>query len=224
MGEISSVNLKLLSLFKILLQLYHRLFPSWVECLKKELANCDAVLDLGCGYNSPIQHCNIPFSVGVELFEPYLQESKKKGIHNQYIKEDVRNLELKPKSFDAAIAIEVLEHLSKEEGRALIRKMETWARKKVIITMPNGYLWQNGYDANPLQEHRSGWRVEELEELGFKLCGINGWRKLRGYKGLLRYKPALLWQIISDLTQKVTYFYPKLAFQLFAIKRICDER
>lgn len=219
-GEISWLKLKLLSLNNVLLPLYKRLFPSWVDHLRKELASCDTVLDLGCGCSSPIQHCNVPFSVGVELFEPYLEESEKKGMHNQYIKADVRSLELKPKSFDAVIAIEVLEHLTKEEGRALIRKAETWARKKVMITTPNGYIWQNAYDANPLQEHKSGWSIGELRELGFEVYGMNGWKNLRGYKGSIKYKPALLWQIISELTQKLTYFYPKPAFQLFAIKQI----
>lgn len=99
--------------------------------LKEELSECNTVLDLGCGKNSPIRYCNIPFSIGVELFEPYLQESKKKNIHTQHIKGDIRHIEFKPKPFDAVIALDVLEHLSKEEGYELIRKMERWARKKL---------------------------------------------------------------------------------------------
>lgn len=217
-GEVSWLNLRLLLIFKILLPVYKRLFPDWVEHLKKELAGCDTVLDLGCGYDSPLRHCNIPFTVGVEIFDPYLEESKKKVIHNQYIKADIREVEFKPKSFDAIIAIEVWEHLTKQEGYELLKKMEGWARKKVIITTPNGYLWQNGYDSNRLQEHKSGWDSVELKSLGFKVYGMNGWKRLRGYKSFLKYKPAFLWGIISTLTQKVTYFYPRLAFQLFAIK------
>lgn len=213
-------KLKLHALTDILKPFYNRLFLGLVEYLKRELSDCDTVLDLGCGYNSPIQHCNVTFSVGVELFEPYLQESKKKAIHNQYIKADIRKIELKPKSFDAVIAVELLEHLTKEEGHALIKKMETWAGKKVIITTPNGYLWQNGYDNTPLQEHKSGWSVGELQRLGFKVSGMNGWKKLRGYKGGTKYTPPFLWGKLSDLSQKITYYYPKLAFQLFATKQI----
>jgi len=203
---------------------YNKIFPSWIGYLKKELSDCSTVLDLGCGYNSPIQHCDVPFSLGVELFEPYLQESKAKGIHNQYIKADIRKIEFKPKSFDAILCSEVFEHLTKEEGYELVKRMEKWVRKKIIITTPNGYLWQDGYDNNPLQEHKSGWDVEELEKLGFKVFGMNGWKKLRGYKGSVKYKPALLWTTISNLTQKITYRYPKLAFQLFAVKEIDGGR
>jgi len=78
------------------------------------------------------------------------KESKKKQIHNEYILADLRKLEFKPKSFDAILCLEVIEHLTKEEGHDLIKKMEKWARKKIIITTPNGY------DCNPFQTHKSG--------------------------------------------------------------------
>lgn len=41
-----------------------------------ELSKCDSILDLGCGPLHNIHLSNIPFSVGVELFDPYRQESK----------------------------------------------------------------------------------------------------------------------------------------------------
>jgi len=200
--------------------IYQKIFPSLVKYLKKELSDCNSVLDLGCGNNSPIQYCNVPFSAGVENFESYLKESQQKKIHNQYLKADITKIDFKPNSFDAVIAIDVLEHLFKEEGYALLKKMEKWARKKIIVFTPNGYVYQDGYDNNPLQEHKSGWSIKELKELGFKIFGINGWKKLRGYKASIKYKPTLLWRIISDLTQKIVYYFPKLAFQLLAVKEI----
>ena len=209
---------------KAIKPLYTKLFPSWIEHLKRELSDCNTVLDLGCGYNSPIQHCNVPFSVGVELFEPYLQERKKRRIHSQYIKADIRKIEFKSKSFDAVVALDVLEHLTMEEGLSLIKKMEKWARKKIIIFTPNGHVWQDDYDNNPLQEHKSGWSAKELEKLGFKVFGINGWKKLRGYKAAIKYKPTIIWGVISNLTQKVTYRHPKFAFQLFAVKQTGDRK
>jgi len=176
---------KITRIFKLL---YRKIFPGLVEYLRKELSDCTTALDLGCGCNSPIQYCNVLFSIGVELFDAYLEESKKKSIHNQYIKADITKIEFKPKSFDAILCLEVLEHLTKEEGYELIKRMKKWAKKKIIITTPNGYLWQDDYDKNPLQEHRSGWSVKELEKLGFKVYGINGWKKLRGYRGSVKYE------------------------------------
>ena len=52
------------------------------------------------------------------------------------------------------------------------------------------------------------------------ILNYNGWKKLKGYKGLIKYKPTFLWQRILDLTQKITYYFPNLAFQLFAVKKL----
>lgn len=222
MGEVSWLKLRLRSLYEFLGPFYRRFFPDVTIILRRELSGCDRVLDLGCGHHSLIGYFDIPFSVGVELFEPSLQESRRKGIHSQYIQANITKVEFKPKSFDAVIATEVLEHLTKKEGWELLGKMETWARKKVIITTPNGYLRQDPYEDNPLQEHKSGWSPDELREFGFKVLGTNGWKRLRGYKTELKYKPAWLWVRISDLTQRVTYHCPKLAYQLLAVKQL-DE-
>lgn len=204
--------------------LYSKLFPSWIKYLKKELFDCNTILDLGCGYNSSIQYCDVPFSCGVELFEQYLQKNKTKGILSQYIHGDIRKIEFKPNSFDAVMALDVIEHLTIDEGLILIKKMEKWAKKKIILLTPNGYLWQDGYDNNPLQEHKSGWSVENLEGIGFKVFGIYGLKNLRGYKMSLKYRPTLLWAVISDSTQKIVYHYPKLAALLFGVKEIRSNR
>jgi len=213
------IKLELCKLQQLLSPAYSRLFPRLPIVLIDELSRYDSVLDLGCGPFSKIHRSNIPFSVGVELFDPYIQESKRKAIHNQYIKADIRRIEFKPRSFDAVVVIDVLEHLTKQEGVCLINKMETWAKKKVIITTPNEYLHQDIYHDNALQEHRCGWSVEELRGLGFKVRGMNGWKKLRGSRGVMKYRPIVLWEVISDLTQKIIYYYPKLAFQLHAVKQ-----
>jgi ubiquinone/menaquinone biosynthesis C-methylase UbiE len=205
---------------KSIKSLYKIIFQSSLTYLRRELLNCNTVLDLGCGSNSSVNYCDVSFSVGVDLFDPYLQESKNKMLHNQYIKADIRKVEFQPQAFDAVIFLEVLEHLTKDDGYRLLKKMETWARKKIIITTPNGYLTQNVYDSNPFQRHVSGWTSKELEKLGFKVYGMKGWKKLRGCKGIIEHKPAFLWEIFSDITQKITYRCPKKAFQLFAIKNI----
>lgn len=204
----------------MIMQIYRVLFTPYTYYLGKELEDCYSILDLGCGSNSPIQYYHFHYSIGVELFEQYIQQSKTRRIHSDYIKADIRKIEFKEKSFDAVLALDVVEHLTKEEGHELIQKMEKWAKKKIIIFTPNGHLHQNGYDDNPLQLHKSGWKVKEFKELGFKVFGINGWKTLRGYRAELRFKPELIWQIISDLTQEITYYYPKFAFQLFCVMEV----
>ena len=59
-------------------RLFETIFPTHVYVLKQELKDCESVLDLGCGPDSPLQYCsNVQHSVGVEAFQPYLEESKK---------------------------------------------------------------------------------------------------------------------------------------------------
>jgi hypothetical protein len=162
-------------------------------------------------------------SVGVELFGPYLAESKRNQRHSQYIQGDIRRIEFKPRSFDAVVALDLLEHLAKDEGARLIQNMEIWSTKKVIIFTTNGFVWQDPYDDNPYQLHKCGWSAGELRELGFRVLGINGWKRLRGPLGLIRYQPVFLWSAISGLTKKVTYCCPNLAFQFLAVKQIRDS-
>ncbi|MGD0077169.1 MAG: class I SAM-dependent methyltransferase [Sedimentisphaerales bacterium] len=204
-------------MLKLLISLNNILFPGWTVHLKKELRGCESVLDMGCGSDSPMQKCSVKFSLGVELFDPYLAESKKKKIHTEYLKADIKSVEFEPKSFDCVLCLEVLEHMTKEEGLKLIEKMKKWARKKVIITTPNTFVWQDEIDNNPLQAHVSGWSAKELRNAGFEVHGIEGWKKLRGYRGVLKYRPMFFWAKLSHISQKLVYFFPSMAFQLFAV-------
>jgi len=218
---------------RIIKSLYHhpvisRIFHTLVYCLKRELEDCDSVLDLGCGPDSPIKYCGVKYSVGVDAFRPYIEESKKKKIHNKYILGDITKVDFEPKSFDAVIMIDVLEHLEKEQGRKLLEKAEKWARKKIIINTPNGFIKQPSLDKNLYQEHKSGWSVSNLAKLGFKCRGLAGLKFLRKPKNesdsmgedltvSLRFKPKIFWFFVATLSQIFTYFIPQLAFELFCL-------
>lgn len=199
------------------------LFPTWLDTAKHELRNCSTILDLGCGYNSPVQFFGDHKELtGVEIFKPYLIESQKKALHQHYIHEDVRKVNFDPRSFDAVFCSEVLEHMSHEEGEQLLNKMSTWARKKVIITTPNGWILQDTYDNNQYQRHESGWITDELRAYGFKVQGMSGTRRIRGIKGVLTVKPEFLGMRLAALTYKVTRYIPEWDFQLLGIKDIHD--
>lgn len=204
-----------------LVKLNRRLFPSWLEIAKRELSGCASILDLGCGYNTPLQHMGLTAKLtGVEVFHPYLTESKKKALHHEYIHANLNELELPAQSYDAVFASEVIEHMDYPDGIALLKKMERWARRTVVITTPNGMVYQDGYDSNPYQRHRSAWYAGQLRSEGYRLYGMSGWRRLRGYKGQLVVKPEFLGMRLAQLTARATRYIPEWDFQLLGVKHV----
>jgi len=200
--------------------------------LKYALSDCSSVLDIGCGPSSPLKWCtNIDYSVGVEAYPPYVAKSKAEKIHSEYYEVQIQELSLANKSFDAVILIDVIEHLEETEALALIFKAEQWARKKVIISSPNGFVEQDSLDGNVLQKHLSGWDASKMATLGYSLYGMAGPKFLRkevdggvmdggGLLSSIRYKPKMLWFIVAVLCQPVFAQLPKYAYSIFSVKRL----
>lgn len=202
------------------------------HCLKSELKDCQSVLDLGCGPKSPIRDCG-PFlySVGVEAYGPYLEQSKRLGIHTEYIQKTLDAVEFPDKHFDAVVLTEVLEHMPKEEGLALLEKTRHWAKKKIIVSTPNGFFPMGEVDGNHFQRHLSGWEVDELRQLGFEVRGLSGakflYRKENAVHSLvheegglyanMRFKPKFFFYLLNGFFQGIVYFIPKRAFGLFGV-------
>ena len=186
--------------------------------LLRELIETESVLDLGCGKHSmvPIIPARIR-KVGVEYFEPAYVEASRKARHHEVIHADVTGVDFPAKSFDAVVLLDVIEHLPKEEGERLIARMETWARKKVIVFTPNGFLHQDHYDENPLMEHKSGWTPDDFRSRGFRVHGVNGFKALKKDAFDHDAKPTLKDRLV-DLTQIATYHKPEWAYQLFCVK------
>lgn len=221
-------------------KLYHNriissIIHTTVHELCKELKECESVLDLGCGHSSPLQYCkNVKYSVGVEIHTPYLKESKKKKIHNKYLNKKVQGLKFKENSFDAVILIEVLEHLSKKDGLILLKKAEKWAKKKVIISTPNGYFPMGTVDNNKFQKHLSGWTMKEFKRLNYECHGLAGAKFFHTNKNVnidsegifhnIRFKSKKLFYFINGLSQVLTYYLPMLSFELLAVKKVSGEK
>ena len=187
--------------------------------VKAELAGCESVLDLGCGRSSILQ--DIPpleRSVGVEAHRPALEESRRRGVHTEYIAGDARHVEFSPGSFDAVIMMDLLEHLDPSDGTALLSKVERIALKRVVVFTPNGFVRQDEYDSNPLQVHRSGWTVESFGRRGYMVYGIGGLRALRGERAVPRH-PRVVTRPLASLSQPTVFRRPSHAFHLLAIRR-----
>ena len=193
------------------------------KVLERQLSQCSSVLDVACGFDSPLGRVKKNFySEGIDIFEKYIIESKKKKIHNQYRIGDVRKLDkfYKHKSFDIVIAIDVIEHFEKNEALKLIKSMESIAKKKVILLTPNGFIAQDAYDSNPHQIHKSGWDKQELEKLGYNVYGLRGLKCLKGEYANIKHRPWLFWGFCSFISEILFFPFPSLCFDLFAIKKV----
>jgi SAM-dependent methyltransferase len=132
------------------------------------------ILDVGCGNGDPMSVINRDHTfqaTGVDIYAPYLQVCKKRGVYSNLVRSDIRDLPFKDKSFDTVICFHVIEHLTKKEGLFLIKKLETIARKRVVLAMPLGDLPQEEYDGNKHQEHKSEWYPSEFKKMGYKVVG-----------------------------------------------------
>lgn len=212
---------------KLLSHIYHnyykKVFPDYPMELNNVVGDIDTLLDIGCGDNSPVQFLSSDIhKVGVDIFQPSIDVSKKKNIHSEYVKLNVLEVAdyFDESSFDCAVASDLIEHLEKKDGYELIRQMERVAKKRIIIFTPNGFLKQGEYNQNPWQVHHSGWTPEEMEEMGFRVYGINGLKSLRGEFSRIRYRPYLFWRVISDFTQLFLKNKPKYSFQMLCVKEI----
>ncbi len=184
----------------------------------RELSGLESVLDLGCGRHSMVPI--IPtwiYTMGVEIFEPDYQAAVQSKRHKRYSNQDILTVDFPEKSFDAVVLLDVLEHLPKEKGAAILKKVEKIARKKIIIFTPNGFLPQNDFNENPYMDHLSGWEVNEFKSRGFKVYGVRGLKSM--YKNMKHeHSDGYAHSNIQDYGQILTYHFPEKAFQLFCVK------
>lgn len=197
----------------------------WI--IKRHLANNKKILDVGCGNGTFMAKVNEAGEfnvVGIDLFEPYLEEARKTGVYKNIIKGDIRNIGFRNGSYDLVHASQVIEHLKQKEGLSLIKKMEKIAKRKVIVGTPNGHFDQDEYDRNKLQRHQSAWKVSDFNKLGY-ICYGQALKFVYGEKGWLETKLAKKYQfiryslfVLSYILSPFAYFFPNLGAHIIAVK------
>jgi SAM-dependent methyltransferase len=188
-------------------------FTTW-HVLEKEISPEHIIIDLGCGPCSRIRLFRAAYTCGIELFGPYIRDAKRNQTHNDLILADISTVAFKPSSCDVVIALDVLEHLPKEAALRVIHEAKRWTKKKIIITVPNGFHPGRILDENPLQEHKSAFSIRELKTLGFRVHGIG--INIKFY----RPRNQTLMYIVAILAYPLTLFswyFPLIAYDLLAI-------
>ncbi len=211
----------------LLRKVHDNIFGSYVEELKRETKGCKSILDVGCGVDSPVQY--LPrdiYHVGVDIYAPAIEASKQRGIHNEYHEISVDKIEEQfgENSFDCALASDVIEHVTKEQGLVMMEKMERVAKHKIIIFTPRGFIPQDEHDGNPWQVHRSGWEVAEMQKYGYQVIGVSGMKWVWNIKFLWRKRDdanifvRIIRKILVDFTQLYARNHPEYAYQIMCVK------
>jgi SAM-dependent methyltransferase len=211
-------------------QFVGRVIPTLETELFRLLADASTVLDIGCGPKSPLSSMeHFDLKVGVEPFHNYAELARQRRTHHSIIEATIQELDFEPKSFDAVVLIDVIEHLSESDAFHLLKQSENWAKTLVVVSSPNGFIPQRALDGNQLQEHLSGWPLEVMRKMGYKSRGMAGPKWLRqevqsetmgnDIFASIRFRPRMLWFALATIIQPISYRFPRFAFSLLSYKK-----
>jgi len=156
---------------------YSEISPIVKQFIKKRPRPA-VVLDLGCGmglYGALVrQYIDMgvqPFKTklhGVEGFEKYRNPTW--SLYDEVFVGDIVEFRNSTK-YDLVFLNDVLEHLPKADGLAVITRVQSWLNEGgiFIISTPAIHQEQGVAHGNEFEIHRCVWSAKELEQLGFEI-------------------------------------------------------
>ena len=165
-----------------------------------------SLLDVGCGGGVIGALCRIYRDtdrlIGIDAYAPVLELCRRHAFYDECMQLDVGNgaLPFADSSFDVVTCVEVIEHLEKAQGLALLDELERIGRR-VIVTTPNGFLEQGELAANPLQRHRSGWTVREFATRGYTVRGVGAMLVFGRHRRFISSALAPVTRVIPSLSE-----------------------
>jgi len=103
---------------------------------------------------------------GIEAFEKYITPVHEYAYNAIHIGDAIEILPAMDNRYDMVLAIDILEHFDKPQGLLFIDLLQQVSQGTVIISTPKEFIHQQ-IEANPYENHRSWWTLEELESLGY---------------------------------------------------------
>jgi SAM-dependent methyltransferase len=192
-------------------ELYFRLFGADGE-LRRHISDVGATLDIGCsdGRGSEL----LAGAAGCDIYEPGLRAAVESGRRRMPVVADLRRLPYRDGSFDAVVALDVLEHFEKDDAMVVVGEMERVARRLVAIQTPSGFVPQPPSEAEPWQEHRCGFESADLTALGYEVVGVGGPKWARGDYASFRGGP--LGAGVGVVGRLALRHQPDRSFHMFA--------
>ena len=140
--------------------------------LARIIGKSQTVLDVGAGDGKwgKLLMGKVPNIKGLDAWKPCCEGIK--DMYDEVIECDIRTFEAWT-NIDTVILGDVLEHLPREDGLELIRKLKTFAID-VYLTIPITDCPQVGSElGNPFETHLDQWSDQELTECGW-ICMHKG--------------------------------------------------
>lgn len=132
----------------------------------------ESILDIGCGIGRFEKLFNKYRYLGLDIVSDYIKRASI-GSHMSYVVMDAQEIRehFVPKSYDAVLLYDSLEHFEFEAGKRILNYASSIARKCVAVYTPSGFIKQTenvwGGNAGDAQVHKSGWTRDDLKALGF---------------------------------------------------------
>jgi len=179
------------------------------------------VLDVGCGkgmwgYFLRASRNNVVYLCGLDITPVYVKFVAKRNIYDDLILCDCSHLPFKDRSFDFVLLLEVLEHLDKLRGYAVLKQFERITREMIIVAVPQGYVRQEAAGGINAEKHVSAWYVNEFTALGFKAMGIGN----RLFKHYLAERHPRLWGAAYYISTPIANILPQIAGYLVCYKEL----
>jgi 2-polyprenyl-3-methyl-5-hydroxy-6-metoxy-1,4-benzoquinol methylase len=195
----------------------------------------ERLLDLGCGYGHwghlarthYAETHPMPVSItGVDLFEGNVAFCRNLGVYDEVAVADVVEYVsgLPSASFDTVIALELIEHLTREDGAKLLSEIERVARKVAILSTPNFPALRGGGNTklgfNEWEHHLSQWTPQDFSQRGFEVMGVShklhkvmpgGWRIFSASRAL------------NAMARAAAESWPRISLNLLAVKHYDDQ-
>lgn len=154
--------------------------PYIIEYLRKHKPNLTSILDVGVGFGKFGYLLRDYFDakthfrfqphewklqiIGVDAYAGYLSHIQR-AIYTKIVIGDIFEVLPELGRFEVALLSDVIEHFSKEKGILLLRQLFDHV-EDIVISTPLGFLPKIGgsVQINPLEQHLSGWQLEDFSE------------------------------------------------------------
>jgi SAM-dependent methyltransferase len=159
-----------------------------LEFVLRHLEGCSSVLDAGCNTGKYLLRIKSRrpdiVTAALDAHEPALAQA----TADRKILGAMPDALWRCPSADAVLCLDVIEHLSRDDGFRSLGEFAGLAKKKIVVFTPWGFQPQES--DNPWMTHKSGWEPEDFEREGYE---VTVWEGFHGQDKC----PDALWAVRS---------------------------